>query len=101
MKKLVSILSLCFIVIFTSCEGDDTVINVPPDMVGNVNVEVIFGTLIHIDWEPANDANNDAVTYDVIVNDRVLATKTDNTSLEFDAVQIMSGKSAKSKKAVI
>ena len=98
MKKLISVLSLCIAAMFASCEGDDTIVNVPPDMVENVNIEVVAETLVRMDWEPANDANNDEVTYDVIVNDRVLATKTTETSLSFDTVQIIEGKSTKSKK---
>ncbi len=82
---------MALVLISTSCKKDDdgggVEINMPPTEVSasSVVTEVLNGSTVQISWEAATDENNDPIVYEVIVNDKIVANKISDTSIEFDA----------------
>ncbi|MBW1293944.1 fibronectin type III domain-containing protein [Aquimarina litoralis] len=90
MRKIVSLFYVCLSLIILSCgSDDDTFVNVPPEKVSNIEIEVIEGTLVQVSWEPSEDVNNDQISYDLVINEKILASKTNETTLQFDASQFI------------
>jgi len=91
MKKIVSILGMfTCILLITSCGSDDDALgNFPPIGVSDIQANLVEGTMVRISWEPSVDVNNDVISYDLVVNNVVLVSKTTETFLEFDASQFL------------
>lgn len=89
MKKIGSILSICIVLLFMSCEKDDVTKNSPPTQVKNIKATVISGTTVRIDWDPSTDSNNDDIFYDVMVNQINMGTGQSNNTITFDATQFI------------
>ncbi len=89
MKKYLYYISIVLLIFSVSCKKDDDQGNVPPTSVTNIDVEVIEGTRVSINWEPSTDPNNDEVSYDVIVNDKIVASKTTDVYIEFDTSEFI------------
>ncbi|GAA4272202.1 hypothetical protein U6A24_19685 [Aquimarina gracilis] len=85
MRKLVSILTVFLLILISSCSKDDDLGNLPPSEVSNIQTEVMEQTKIKVSWEASEDPNGDAISYDVVVNDKVVASKTSDTFVEFSA----------------
>ncbi len=84
MKKVYFFLPFIFLFILSSCGKDEPEINMPPSKVSGIEVEVVGETEVKITWEPSEDVNKDEVSYNVIVNSNIVATKTSETSLNLD-----------------
>ncbi|WP_298314675.1 hypothetical protein [uncultured Aquimarina sp.] len=94
MKKFINLFCVCLSIIISSCGSDDDAIgNLPPMKVSNIEAEVVEGTLVKISWTEAEDVNNDELSYDVVINDRVVADKTSELSTEFDVANLLTNRS--------
>lgn len=101
MRKIVSLLCMCLSILITSCGSDDDATpNLPPMEVANIEAEVIEGTLVNISWTEAEDVNNDELSYDVIVNGRVVATKTSELSIQYDVTSLLNIRSREAQKGL-
>lgn len=92
--------SLIFSLILLACSKDEEDINLPPDEVTNIQAQVLSGTMVRITWNAAKDKNNDQISYEVVVNEKVISKNIQDTSVELDIEQFIpnrstSGKSAK------
>ncbi|WP_299258996.1 hypothetical protein [uncultured Aquimarina sp.] len=94
MKKFVSLFCICISIVISSCGSDDDAIgNLPPLEVSNIETEVIEGTRVKISWTEAEDVNNDVLSYDVVVNGRVVANKTTELSIEYNVTNLLTRRS--------
>ncbi|WP_405208826.1 hypothetical protein [Aquimarina sp. LLG6339-5] len=101
MKKIINLFYVCLLIIISSCGSDDDAIgNLPPMEVSNIEAEVIEGTLVRISWTEAEDANNDELSYDVVINDRVVADKTSELSTEFNVASLLVNRSSNLQKGL-
>lgn len=73
----------------TACNKDDDQGNIPPSEVTNVGAEVIEGTLVNIYWETSADENEDEISYDVVINNKLVASKTTDSSITFDVSEFI------------
>ncbi|SEK76009.1 hypothetical protein SAMN04487910_1047 [Aquimarina amphilecti] len=101
MKKIINLFYVCLIAVISSCGSDDDAIgNLPPMEVSNIEAEVIEGTLVRISWTEAEDVNNDELSYDVVINDRVVADKTSELSTEFNVASLLANRSSNLQKGL-
>ncbi|MFD0992664.1 PPC domain-containing protein [Tenacibaculum geojense] len=89
MRKSYHFITLFILLILTACSSDEKQPNVAPDPVTGINVEIISETMVNLSWNASDDLNNDEVTYNVVVNDMVLANRTSSTSIQFDVEQFI------------
>ncbi|WP_062054991.1 hypothetical protein [Aquimarina longa] len=90
MKKYLSYIFVLWAFV-TSCNKDDdggAIALVTPTEVSNIGVEKLSGTTIKVYWDAPK--NKEITSYDVIVNDKIKASKITDTSIEFDAVEFIS-----------
>jgi len=89
MKKLIHVAMMVLLMVGYSCSKDDDSGNLPPTEVTNIQTEVLSGTTVKVSWDAATSPNNDAITYDVIVNENVIATNTPEVFVEFDTARFL------------
>ncbi|MEO1009825.1 MAG: fibronectin type III domain-containing protein [Bacteroidota bacterium] len=72
-----------------SKDEDEPTVNEPPSAVSNIKAAIISGTDVRISWSPATDKNKDNLSYEVIVNDKVMAKDVKTNSLEIDVSEFL------------
>ncbi len=99
MKRIILFFSIALVLIIASCSKDDDLGNVPPSEVSNIVAEVQQGTNVKISWDPSTDQNNDKISYDVVVNNKVVANKTEETFIDLNILEFIAAKEANNKAA--
>ncbi|WP_025743731.1 hypothetical protein [Aquimarina pacifica] len=92
MKKVGNFYCLiCTFLLLGSCSNDDNgnQANIPPSEVTNIQAEIINETMVRVYWDSSIDTNEDELSYDIIINDKMQGTKVDQTSIEFDASEFI------------
>ena len=80
-----------------SCGKDEEDINLPPDEVTNIQATVLSGTMVRISWNAATDKNEDEISYEVVVNEKIISKNIQETSIELDIEQFIPNRSTSSK----
>ncbi|WP_108869506.1 hypothetical protein [Aquimarina aquimarini] len=87
MRKIVSVLSIFLCVLITSCGSDDDGhVIAPVSEVSNIGAEVVEGTMVKLYWEYPTDS---PASFEVVVNDKVIASKTTERVIEFDVSEFI------------
>lgn len=92
MRKITIFLSIFLIALIASCSKDDDLGNIPPSKVENIDAVSIDRTKVRVSWNPSVDPNNDEISYDVVVNDKIIGSKITETFIEFDAAEFIPSK---------
>ncbi len=91
MRKFLHGIALVCAGLAVSCGNDDDQMpNVAPDPVTGIQTNVVDGATLEISWNAAEDANGDEVTYSVSLNNLEIASKISETSLVYDATDLVS-----------
>lgn len=99
MNKITFILSSFILVLLASCEKDEEIINniILPEETSEalvVDVNLVEGAQILIDWHLSSSIDSEGVAYSVFVNDNEKATNISESKLIIDATEFKSSPSS-------
>lgn len=84
-------ISVLILLILSSCSSEEEKPNLPPLKVSGIELEVIENTFVKLYWNASEDPNGDEVSYNVIVNGNVLASRTKENNLDIDVGSYLTG----------